>query len=49
MGEQGVPAFNVWLEQGGDNRVLQVNKRVIEERTGRGGCLLAGLLLLPKL
>lgn len=30
MGEQGVPAFNVWLEQGGDNRVLQVNKRVIE-------------------
>lgn len=45
MGQQGVPAFNVWLEQGGDNRVLQVNKRVIEERKGGGGCSLAGLLL----
>lgn len=36
QGEQGVSAFNAWLEQGGDNHVLQVNKRVIEKRKGRG-------------
>lgn len=49
MGAQGVPAFNVWLEQGGDSHVLQVYKRVIEKRKGRDGCLLPGLLLvLPR-
>lgn len=34
---QGVPVLNVWLEQGGDAHVLQVNKRRIEKRRGRGG------------
>lgn len=36
QGEQGVSACKVWLEQGGDSHVLQVNKRVIEKRKGRG-------------
>ena len=31
------PVFNVWLEQGGDAHVLQVNKRHIEKWRGRGG------------
>lgn len=36
-----MPVFNVWLEQGGDAHVLQVNKRRIEMWKGkRGLCLL---------
>lgn len=45
QGKQGVPAFTVWLEQGGGNHVSQVNKRAIEKRKGRGVRLLARLLL----
>lgn len=28
--------FNVWLEQGGEAHILQVNKRHIEEQDGKG-------------
>lgn len=34
-----MPAFSLWLEQGGDAHVLQVNKRRIEKWKGRGGFL----------
>lgn len=37
-----MPVFNVWLEQGGDAHVLQVNKRLIEKWKGRSGLWLSG-------
>ena len=40
-----MPVFNVWLEQGGDARDLQVNKRRIE----RGQEEADSLLVLPAL